>query len=477
MKDPTPYTRDELEAIQETVDKRNADFGIDGLNLIPTDADAVEWMESTVLQDYESLGRAMRERNVRDIVNYCNSIAGKVDVLNKQDEPNPLTLDQIGPADPASLLFENGLLARGQSMMIVAPSGMGKSVLTNQAAYCLAGGRSFMGIQPVKPLKVYILQSEDDPGLDVYPMRAGIRRGLTMQGIYTDAEVTEIEKSDRVLMQQWTPGDQQGLIKHVHAVIKQYTPDLLVFNPMFAYACCDLEKSAEARPFFRNTLQPLLESYPKETRPGVWFLHHTPRDRSRPVDLNANAYEYLYSAHGSTELVNFPRVVLTIAPLKSGDLKSKYFLLMAPKHGDRLKWCDERGEPITTRIIAHSKPDDARQGFFYWRDPEQYEIDRLTQINAAGKADSATKKTQQKHQAGLEVVKVWAESITDRTAIKDAHGRLKGLLQDKGLPSGHDHLDALAVQAMDAGWIKRDPPDRTSRIKAFYLPGEMNDAE
>jgi hypothetical protein len=472
MKDPVTLTPAELEAIQA----RLKESGLDGLKLIP-EPGTVEWMETTVQQDYEGLGRAMRENNVRDIVGHCNSIIGKVDVLNKQDEPNPLTLDQIGPADPATLLFENGLLARGQSMMIVAPSGIGKSVFTNQAAYCLAGGRPFMGIQPVKPLRVYILQSEDDPGLDVYPMKAGIRRGLTMQGTYTDAEVTEIEKSDRVLMQQWTPGDQPGLINHVHAVIKRFNPDLLIFNPMFAYACCDLEKSAEARPFFRNTLQPLLESYPKETRPGVCFLHHTPRDRSKPAELNADAGEYLYHGHGSTELVNYPRVGLTIAPLKSGDLKSKYFLLIAPKHGDRLKWCDEHGEPTLTRIIAHSKPDDARQGLFYWREPEQYEIDRLTQINTAGKADPATKKTQEKRRKSLEVAKVWSKSITARIAIKDAHSRLKGLLLDKGLSNGNDHINALAVQAMDAGWIKRDPPDRSSTIQSYYLPGRMTDDE
>jgi hypothetical protein len=480
MKDPVALTTAELEAkqkaIQEAVQNRVAESGLDNMNIMPT-PDAVEWMETTPQQDYESLGRAMRENSVRDVVGYCNSIMGKVDVLNKRDEPNPMTLHQIEPANPDTLLFENALLARGQSMVIVAPSGIGKSVFTNQAAYCLAGGKPFMGIQPVKPLRVYILQSEDDPGLDVYPMKAGIRRGLTVQGLYTDAEITEIEKSDRVLMQQWTPGDQNGLLKHVHAVIKRFNPDLLIFNPMFAYACCDLEKSAEARPFFRNTLQPLLESYPKETRPGVWFLHHTPRDRSKPVEVNADAREYLYHAHGSTELVNYPRVVLTIAPLKSGDLKSKYFLLMATKHGDRLKWCDEYGEPTLTRIIAHSTPDDARQGLFYWRDPEQYEIKRLTQINAEAKADNGMKKTQQKHRMSMEVVKDWSESITARTMKTEAHSRLKGLLQSNGLPSGNDHINALAVHAIDAGWIKRDPPDRLSKATAYYLPGLMTDDE
>jgi len=384
---------------------------------------------------------------------------------------NPVKMVDIHPANPESLLFKNRLLARGQFMMLSAPSGAGKSVFLNQAAYCFAGGKTFFGMQPLKPLRVYVMQAEDDPEIDVYPMRAGIRHGLIRDNTCTESDIDEIENSDRLFMERYSPCTQSELVKHIRAVIDTYHPDVIALNPLFAYACCNIESSVEIQSFLRNTLQPLIDGCQVEKRPAVIIVHHPTRERSRPADLNISATEHLHNAHGSVELTNFHRVILSIAPVKSGDLLSRFFLLLAPKHGDRFKWVDDDGNPTDRILIAHSTPNDARDGLLYWRHPDQYEIDRLMQIQNDSKADYHQGKAKRKNDQAIKVVKAWAETITEPTALKTAQPRLANMLDAEGLPSGNDARNRWEVYALDQGLIKRDPTDRTLNVKAFYLPG------
>ena len=68
-------------------------------------------------------------------------------------------------------------------MFVVAPSGVGKSVFSVQAAIEWGAGRAAFGIKPAQPLRVLIIQAEDDTG-DVIEM-AQIARHLRL----TDAAV------------------------------------------------------------------------------------------------------------------------------------------------------------------------------------------------------------------------------------------------------------------------------------------------
>ena len=62
------------------------------------------------------------------------------------------------------ILLEERYLCRGGGMFVVAPSGQGKSLMTIQMAIFWGIGLPVFGIKPACPLRVSIIQAEDDKG-------------------------------------------------------------------------------------------------------------------------------------------------------------------------------------------------------------------------------------------------------------------------------------------------------------------------
>lgn len=79
--------------------------------------------------------------------------------------------------DPAELL-RNRFLCRGGGLLLVGPTGVGKSSLSMQAKILWALGRPAFGIVPARPLKSLLIQAENDDG-DLAEMRDGVIKGLT----------------------------------------------------------------------------------------------------------------------------------------------------------------------------------------------------------------------------------------------------------------------------------------------------------
>ena len=78
--------------------------------------------------------------------------------------------------DPDELL-KYRFLCRGGGMLLVGPTGVGKSALAMQAMILWAVGREAFGIKPTRPLKSLLVQAENDDG-DLAEMRDGVIRGL-----------------------------------------------------------------------------------------------------------------------------------------------------------------------------------------------------------------------------------------------------------------------------------------------------------
>jgi AAA domain len=64
--------------------------------------------------------------------------------------------------DPKTNLAGNRWLTTDGSAFVIAPSGHGKSSLAMQLTICWALGRVVFGIKPARPLRILIVQSEDD---------------------------------------------------------------------------------------------------------------------------------------------------------------------------------------------------------------------------------------------------------------------------------------------------------------------------
>src|SRR4029077_1520802 len=64
--------------------------------------------------------------------------------------------------DPGSNLLGDRWLTRDGCAFVIAPSGHGKSSFSLKAAICWAIGRIAFGIKPSQPIRILIIQSEDD---------------------------------------------------------------------------------------------------------------------------------------------------------------------------------------------------------------------------------------------------------------------------------------------------------------------------
>ena len=81
------------------------------------------------------------------------------------------------PKDDPNELIKHRYLCRGSGMLVVGPTGVGKSTFTLQAALCWSVGRDHFGLVPARPLRSLIIQSENDHG-DLAEMRDGVLAGL-----------------------------------------------------------------------------------------------------------------------------------------------------------------------------------------------------------------------------------------------------------------------------------------------------------
>jgi RecA-family ATPase len=78
--------------------------------------------------------------------------------------------------DPSELL-KHRFLCRGGGMLLVGPTGIGKSSYSMQEMILWALGREAFGMVPARPLKSLLVQAENDDG-DLAEMRDGVVLGL-----------------------------------------------------------------------------------------------------------------------------------------------------------------------------------------------------------------------------------------------------------------------------------------------------------
>jgi hypothetical protein len=89
--------------------------------------------------------------------------------------------------------------------------------------------------------------------------------------------------------------------------------DVLVLNPMSAYAEGDLSRTEDCVTFLYALWSPVLDDYDC----GGWLLHHTPKttgDR-RKRQKEWTTFDYMYSGAGAATITNYGRAVVTVDPV------------------------------------------------------------------------------------------------------------------------------------------------------------------
>ena len=127
-------------------------------------------------------------------------------------------------SDPDELL-KHRFLCRGASLLMVGPTGIGKSSLSMQAMILCAIGKPMFGIQPVKPLKSLLIQAENDDG-DLAEMRDGVMNGMNLTAEERDMAmqniIVGIQQASEIMNEIATASSEQASgIEQVNRAVMQ----------------------------------------------------------------------------------------------------------------------------------------------------------------------------------------------------------------------------------------------------------------
>jgi|GEM_PF-5260284 len=224
---------------------------------------------------------------------------------------------QADDADSDSLIGL-GWLGKGMGGLLVGQTGIGKSSLTMQAMILWALGLDLFGMNPVKPLRVLLIQAENGKQ-DMAEMVEGVVLGLRL-------ESRMAELNERLIVVSEDSSTGSGFAKLLERLINEHRPDLVFADPLLSFIGGNLSDQETVSTFLRNFINPVLH----ETGAAMIFVHHT----NKPVrDPQRNGYigaELAYLGAGSAELANWSRAVLTLREMREGQYE-----LRGAKRGNR----------------------------------------------------------------------------------------------------------------------------------------------
>lgn len=272
-----------------------------------------------------------------------------------------IDLEEVDPTDQSVLIGPGRWLTRGSGMMLIAPTGVGKSTWTATQCFAWALGRESLGLRPNGPLKSLVFQAEDDDG-DLAAMARGIIWSLNP----SDEERRLLGKNVLVFTEKTHIGDDL-LQRIIRPQLETHRPDLLIINPLSTFAGCDLNKQEEIAKFLRVGLNAVLAEFGC----AAIIVHHIPKpSKDRDAMLRA------YSGAGSADLANWAREVVTLEPVGT---THGMFRMSASKRWRHLGWKDGDGNPTSSRLICHATDGQ------YWREPSGNDMQEAgaTQYSAA----------------------------------------------------------------------------------------------
>lgn len=262
----------------------------------------------------------------------------------------PLSLSKLlefdSANDPNSVLG-NRFLCRGGSLLLVAPSGVGKSTLATQMAFTWGLGQRLFGIRPKNKLKSLIIQAENDSG-DIAEQAQGSLAGMNIDPSEHVDEVEDIRQN--VVFVRDTIHTAEAFCSTVSRLVERHKPDLVFVDPLMSFLGGDVSSQEVCSRFFRNGLNPIAEAT------GIIFVivHHTakpPKEKAKSIEGWTPA-DYAYLGAGSHEITNWARAVIVLQQQQDDERR---FVLSIVKRGRRAGATTLSGELTTSIPLAHSE--------------------------------------------------------------------------------------------------------------------------
>jgi energy-coupling factor transporter ATP-binding protein EcfA2 len=246
--------------------------------------------------------------------------------------------------DPDAVIgFEKRFLGKGGSMLLVGPSGIGKSTLTASIVIHAAAGKPWNGITFRKPQKVLVIQAENDKG-DLAEMVSG---ALTAAGFDRDTEALARKNLDWVQENSRTGTE---FAKWLEEIIRETGADIVLIDPLLSYVGDDISQQKVASAFLRNGLQPIL----KRTGIIMMVVHHTGKPSKDPNAFKGwSDSDFSYLGLGSSDITNWARAIAVFAPWGVNTGVCRFLIT---KRGKRAGMVDESTFEVATSIyLKHSE--------------------------------------------------------------------------------------------------------------------------
>ena len=269
------------------------------------------------------------------------------DEREKLDQSDELRTSQLlafrRDEDPNSLIG-NRWLCRGKQTILQGETGIGKSSLVMQWAICLVLGKSFFGIPAAEPMKVMVIQAENDEGdlAEAFQDIVSTYRGCGHPEFSITGEDLDRleEKLIFVNRDDVSGGSFVGLLREK---IDYHKPDLIFADPLLSYLGGDIMSQEKVSAFLRGLVGPLLRS---RNVALIWIHHVGKPGEGKNGEKTAKSGKY--AGLGSSEIQNVNRDVITLSRV-SGDLFELEFM----KRWKRVGIKDKDGNPLSSIKIEH----------------------------------------------------------------------------------------------------------------------------
>ena len=202
------------------------------------------------------------------------------------------------PKDDKTVLIggERRWICQGYPFQIVGFSGTGKSSMAAHLAVNWAIGHAPWGLRPVRPLRILMVQAENDLG---DASEAII--GATAKLVESDRRLL---KENLIFVRQATKTGF-AFVEYLGQMVEKHRIDLIIADPLLAYADFDIASQAETTAFLRGPggVHEMLQ----RTKAALLYMHHTTKPKSAD-DLDGMTPQQLaYLGAGCSEWVNFAR--------------------------------------------------------------------------------------------------------------------------------------------------------------------------
>ena len=287
-----------------------------------------------------------------------------LDEKESENFPKPLLISKLVKYDKTldtDNIIGDRWLRRGGSVMLCGQTGVGKSSLLMSQAISWALGIPWWGIAVHKPIKIGIIQAENDEA-DL----ADAFQGLCFHHRNDWSRETVEALEDKVIFFEIKDLCGESFIRFLHKIVIKHKLDMVYIDPLIAYIGGDISKQEHVSGFLRQGLAPIL----KQTGVIANVFHHFPKPKGKDEQATSTA-DMAYSGTGSSDLANFFREVIVLR--ENGSADPREFTLALTKRGNRAGMVDHLGNPAKTINIRHSA-----SGSMAWEycAPPKFVVDR-----------------------------------------------------------------------------------------------------